>query len=103
LNLDVKAREYVACRELGPAAGIAKVDGLARKLIERANVGVGTHCDVHLLTKQLGDVDDLAVETADLVAAPKRVEQIGRGDTQVYALEEANVADVLGAALADEG
>ena len=45
----------------------------------------------------------LAVETADLVAAPKSVEEIGRGDAQIDALQKANVTNVLAAALADEG
>src|SRR5262249_49098824 len=33
LDLDVQAREYVACRELGSAAGAAETDGLTGKLI----------------------------------------------------------------------
>src|SRR5262249_1488862 len=103
LDLDVQAAEHVPRRELGPAASSAEVDGLAGQLLEGANVRVGAHCNVHLLPKELADVDDFTVEIANLVAAPKSIEQIGRRDAQVNALQKANIADVLAAALADEG
>ena len=57
---------------------------------------------MHLLVEQLGDVDELVVEAADFVVAPERVEQDRLGNSEVDSLEEAHVADVLPAALADD-
>ena len=80
----------------------AAIHGLACELLDRPHPGIVAHYNMHLLTKQPGDVHDAAVETPDVVAATKRVEKFGLGDAQVHALEEPDITDVLPAALAEE-
>src|SRR5205823_1134776 len=94
--------EDVARRQLRAAADVAEVDLLAGELIDRGDAGVGTHHEVHLLVEQLGDVDDLVVDQANLVGAAEGVEQVGLRDAKIDAFEKADILDVLSAALADD-
>ncbi len=56
---------------------------------------------MHFLVVELGDVDDLFVEIADLARAAECIQQIRLRNAKIDALEETDVADVLAAALAD--
>src|SRR5262249_45939286 len=103
LDLDIQPAEHVARGELCLAADGAEIHGLACELLDRPDPGIVAHYNMHLLTKQPGDVDDAALKTPDVVAATKRIQKIGLGDAQVDALEEPDIADVLPAALAEEG
>ena len=54
------------------------------------------------LVEEARYVDDLVVDLADLVGPAEYAEQVGLRNADVDALEEADVADVLPAALADD-
>ncbi len=65
------------------------------------DTGVGAHDEVEFLVEQLCDVDDLVIDAAYLIAAARRAEQDRLRDAEIDALEEAHIAEVLPAALAD--
>src|ERR1700733_452203 len=56
---------------------------------------------MHFLVEKLGYVDDFVVDVADLAATAKFIEQNRLCYAEVDAFEEANVANVLAAALSD--
>ena len=88
--------------ELGARADVAEIDALAFELLDRGDAGIRADDEMHLLVVELGDVDDLVVDIADLARAAEGIQQIRLRDAEIDALEEADVADVLAAALADD-
>ncbi len=100
-RLNAETFEDVARRELSAGADVAEIDALAFELLDRGDAGIRTDDEMHLLVVELGDVDNLVVDVADLARAAEGVQQIRLRDAEIDALEEANVADVLAAAFAD--
>ncbi len=101
LRLDAEALENVARGKLRAGADVGEVHLLAREVGERADAAVRAHDQVHLFIEQLGDVDDLVVDRADLVGLLEIRQQVRLRDAEIDTLEEPHVLDVLPAALAD--
>src|SRR5262249_41882869 len=103
LHLDVEAAEDIARRQLRSAVDASEVHLLAGELLDRRYCGVGTDEDMHLLAEQPGDIDDPPVKGPKFIAASKRVEEVRLRDTEIDALEEAHISDVLPSILPHQG
>jgi hypothetical protein len=69
-------------------------------MLDRGDAGIRPHHQMHLLIEQLGEIDDLVVDRADLAALAHAGEQARTGNGEIDALHEADVADVAAAARA---
>ena len=102
IRLDAEPLEHVAGGHFRRAAHIAEIDLLAVQLIQRRDAGIGAHQHVHFIVGKLGDVVDLVGNVAKLARAAEFAEHARDRNAEIDALEIANVADVLRAALADD-
>lgn len=91
LDLDVEAPEHIAHGIAGAASARVEIDLLPLQLVERGDIIADN--DVGLfICGQLGDVDDLVVEAANLlVGTPEAVENVGLRQADIDALERSDV------------